>query len=101
MEQALSHVRLAPLDRADSLVDAAEILIHSQRNLQEALSLLRAYLNSSSKVEQAPAFKAHYLLGTADEKLGDKQSAAAEYRTALGLAKEFQPARRALERVNR
>lgn len=101
MEQALMHVRLAPLDRPDALVDAAEILLHSQRNTAEAVHLLQAYLNSSAKVEQAPAFKVHYLLGMADEKLGDRQGAAAEYRSALDLAREFQPAQQALQRVNR
>jgi tetratricopeptide (TPR) repeat protein len=101
MEQALTHVRPATLDRPDALVDAAEILIHSQRNLQEAVELLRAYLNSGRKVEQAPAFKVHYLLGTAAEKLGDKQGAATEYMSALALAKEFQPAQQALQRINR
>lgn len=101
MEQALTHVRPAPLDRPDALVDAAEILIHSQRNLPEAVELLRAYLNSSKKVEQAPAFKVHYLLGAASEKLGDKEAAAAEYRSALALAKEFQPAQQALQRITR
>jgi tetratricopeptide (TPR) repeat protein len=101
MEQALTHVRPAPLDRPDALVDAAEILIRSQRNLPEAVQLLRAYLKSSSQVEQAPAFKVHYLLGTAVEKLGDKDNAVAEYKTALALAKEFQPAQQALQRVNR
>jgi tetratricopeptide (TPR) repeat protein len=101
MEQALTHVRPAPLDRPDALVDAAEILIHSQRNLPEAVELLRAYLHSSKKVEQAPAFKVHYLLGAAAEKLGDKQSAAIEYKSALALAREFQPAQQALQRMNR
>lgn len=101
MQAALAHVRPAPLDRPDALVDAAEILLRSQRNLPEAVKLLRSYLNSNSKVEQAPAFKVHYLLGTASEKLGDKQSAAAEYRAALELAKEFQPAQQALQRVSR
>jgi tetratricopeptide (TPR) repeat protein len=101
MEQALMHVRGAHLDRSDALVDAAEILIHSQRNLPEAVLLLQAYLKSSAKVEQAPAFKAHYLLGTADEKLGDRASAAAEYRSALDLAHEFEPAQQALQRINR
>ncbi len=101
MEQALTHVRGAPADRPDALVDAAEILLRAQRNLPEAVQLLRAYLNSSAKVEQAPAFKVHYLLGTADEKLGDRQGAATEYRSALDLAHEFQPAQQALQRVNR
>lgn len=101
MERALDHVRSAPLDRPDALVDAAEILLHSQRNLPEAAELLRHYLRSNSKVEQAPAFKAHFLLGSAIEKLGDKEAAEAEYRTALDLAKEFQPAQQALQRVHR
>ena len=101
MEQALTRVRSAPLDRPDALVDAAEILIHSQRNLQEAVELLRAYLNSEKKVEQAPAFKVHYLLGAATEKLGDKQAASTEYKSALALAREFQPAQQALQRMNR
>jgi len=52
-------------------------------------------------VEQAPAFKAHFLLGNAVEKLGDKQAAVAEYRSALALAHDFRPAQEALQRVNR
>ncbi len=101
MENTLTHVRRAPLDQPDALVDAAEILLRAQRNVPEAVQLLRAYLNSSAQVEQAPAFKVHYLLGTADEKLGDRQGAAAEYRSALDLAHDFQPAQQALQHVNR
>jgi tetratricopeptide (TPR) repeat protein len=102
MVQALMHVRPAPLlDRPDALVDAADILIHSQRDLQEAAQLLRAYLNSSRQVEQAPAFKVHYLLGTAGEKMGDKHNAEAEYRAALNLAREYIPAQQGLQRLSR
>ena len=100
MEEALSHVRSAPLDRPEALVDAAEILIHTQRNLPEATQLLHAYLKSNAKVEQAPAFKVHFLLGTANEELGRKKDAASEYRTALSMAKEFRPAQQALQRVS-
>jgi len=101
MERALGHVRAARLDRADALVDAADTLLHTGRNLLEAAELLRTYLNSDAKVEQAPAFKAHFLLGNAVEKLGDKQAAVAEYRSALALAHDFRPAQEALQRVNR
>jgi len=101
MEQTLTRVRSAPLDRPDALVDAADVLIHTERNLPEAVQLLKAYLRSGTKVEQAPVFKVHYLLGAADEKLGDREGAAAEYRSALDLAHEFQPAQQALQRVNR
>ncbi|MBV9342749.1 MAG: tetratricopeptide repeat protein [Acidobacteria bacterium] len=99
MEQALAHLRTARLDRPEALVDAAEILIASERDLVEANRLLRAYLSSNFQVEQAPAFKVHYLLGKLIEKLGDKQNAAAEYRSALVLAREFQPAQEALRRL--
>ena len=101
MEQSLNHVRSAPLDRPDALVDAADIFIRTQRNLPESVELLRTYLNSTTKVEQAPAFRVHYLLGTAAEKLGDRQNAVAEYKSALELAREFSPAQQALQRVNR
>ena len=101
MEQALLHVRTAQLDRPDSLVDAAEILIHTQHNLQEAAQLLRAYLNSKDKVEQAPVFKVYYLLGIADEKLGETGDAANDYKLALAMAREFRPAQEALQRMSR
>ena len=64
-------------------------------------NILRRYLALNSKVEEAPAFKAHYLLGTALEKQGDKQGAAQEYRAALSLAKNFSRAQEALDRLNR
>ncbi len=100
MEEALAHVRSAPLDRPEALVDAAEVLIQTQRNLPEAAQLLHAYLKSNAKVEQAPAFKVHFLLGTANEELGRKKDAASEYRAALSMAKEFRPAQQALQRVS-
>jgi tetratricopeptide (TPR) repeat protein len=101
MEQALMRVRSAPLDRPDALVDAAEILIRTQKNLPEARELLRAYLASTSKVELAPAFKVHFLLGNAEERLGNTQKAATEYKLALSMAREFRPAQQALARVSR
>src|ERR1700737_2681700 len=55
----------------------------------------------NSKVEEAPAFKAHYLLGTALEQQGDMQAAAQEYRAALSLARDFSRAQEALDRLNR
>jgi tetratricopeptide (TPR) repeat protein len=100
MDDALRHVASAPLDQADALVDAAHLLLDTNRNLPEANQLLRRYV-SASMVEQAPAFKAHYLLGTVLEKQGDKPAAAREYRTALTLAKSFSAAQEALDRVNR
>jgi tetratricopeptide (TPR) repeat protein len=101
MEEALHHVIAAPVDRPEALFDAAEILVHTNRNLPDAAELLRRYLSSKTSVEQAPAFKAHYLLGTVLEKQGDKQAATQEFRASLDLARDFSPAREALDRINR
>jgi tetratricopeptide (TPR) repeat protein len=101
MQAALHSVLAASVDRLDALFDAAEILAHTNRNLPDAAELLRRYLSAKTSVEQAPAFKAHYLLGTVLEKQGDKQAATQEYRAALGLARDFSPAQEALDRINR
>jgi Tfp pilus assembly protein PilF len=101
MDDAIRHVASAPLDQADVLVDAAHLLLDTNRDLPEATKLLRRYVSSASTVEQAPVFKAHYLLGTVLEKQGDKQGAAQEYRTSLTLARSFSVAQEALNRVNR
>ncbi|MGA9040706.1 MAG: tetratricopeptide repeat protein [Terriglobales bacterium] len=101
MEDAVHHVASAPLDQPDALVDAAHLLLDTNRNLPEANQLLRRYVSSASTVEQAPVFKAHYLLGIVLEKQGDKEAAAVEFRAALTLARSFSAAQEALNRVNR
>ena len=99
MENAVRQVANSPLNRQDALVDAAETLIRAGRNFPLATQLLRRYL-ATGTVEEAPAFKAHYLLGTLLEKQGDKQAAAQEYRTSLALARNFGRAQEALNRVS-
>jgi len=101
MELAIQRATAAQVDPAGTLMDAAELLIRTKRNVPESVRLLRQYLSSRSTVEQAPAFKAHYLLGTVLEQQGNKQGAAQEYRAALALAKDFSPAHQALDRINR
>jgi tetratricopeptide (TPR) repeat protein len=101
MQEALHHVLAAPMDRPEALFDAAEILVHTNQNLPDAAAFLRRYLSSETSVEQAPAFKAHYLLGTVLEKQGNKPAARQEYRAALSLARDFSPAQDALHRINR
>jgi tetratricopeptide (TPR) repeat protein len=100
MQDALKRAATAPIDRADVLVDAASTLLRSNRDLPFAVQLVQRYL-ASPTVEQAPPFKAHYLLGNILEKQGDKQGAAKEYQMALAQAKDFGRAREALDRVNR
>jgi len=100
MEDAIKHASTAPMKQPVVLVDSAETLIRAGRNFPLAVQLLRRYLDSNT-VEEAPAFKAHYLLGSVLEKQGDKAAAAQEYRTALSLAKNYSLAQEALNRVGR
>ena len=101
MEDAIQHAVSAQVDRPEIIMESGEVLLRSGRNFPAAVQYLRRYLALNSKVEEAPAFKAHYLLGTALEKQGDKQGAAQEYRAALSLAKNFSRAQEALDRLNR
>ena len=101
MADAIQHASSAPVGQPEILMDAAQVVIRSGRDLPVAVQLLRRYLSSSSTVEEAPVFKAHYLLGTLLEQQGDKQGAAQEYRAALSLAKGFSLAQNALDRLNR
>lgn len=100
MQDALKKAASAPMDQPEVLVDAASTLLRANRDLPFATQLVRRYL-SSSTVEQAPPFKAHYLLGNILEKQGDRQGAAQEYQIALALARDFGRAREALNRVSR
>jgi len=101
MEGAIQQAVSAQMDRPEIIMESGEVLLRSGRNFPAAVQYLRRYLALTSKAEEAPAFKAHYLLGTALEKQGDKQAAAQEYRAALSLAKDFSSAQEALDRLNR
>ncbi|MGO9210110.1 MAG: tetratricopeptide repeat protein [Terriglobales bacterium] len=79
--------------------EAAMLLFQAGRNFPGAIALLQKYLANGPQPEAAPAYHAHYLLGQIFEKQGNRQAAAAEYRTAISLAREFDPARTALQRV--
>jgi len=82
------------------LMQAADILNRGKRDVTQAVELLQQYL-SKPAVEDAPAFKAHYLLGTIYEEQGNNAAAAQEYRSALALAKSYTLAQTALDRVTR
>jgi tetratricopeptide (TPR) repeat protein len=99
MNEAVRKLESSPLDRPDTLVDAASILLRAERDFPLAVSLLRRYL--ASPVEAAPAFKAHDLLGRILERQGDKRGAAEEFRAALGLAHTYARALEDLKRVER
>ena len=97
MQDALEHA-VSANNHNHVLMQAAEILTRTKRNPSQAIELLRQYL-SSSTVEDAPAFKAHYLLGTIYEQEGNRTTAAQEYREALALAKDYTLAQTALNRI--
>jgi len=98
MEQAIVKTSQAPMPKLEVLVDAAQALMDAGRAFPFATQLLERYIQSGP-VEQAPAFKAHYLLGILLEKQGDKAGAAREYRSSLALARNFGLAQQALNRI--
>ncbi len=100
MESALKKAVAASSEQPEVIVEAAETLIRSDRNLPLAESWLKQYL-AGSTVELAPAFKAQYWLGQAQEKLGDHAAAAQSYRASLALARRYSRAQEALTRVER
>jgi tetratricopeptide (TPR) repeat protein len=100
MEQALHTMESRPLDRPGALVDGAGLLLRTGRDYPMAIRLLRRYIDSSTSVEEAPVFKAHYMLGELLEKQGDRPAAAEEYRAALFMAHTFSRAQDALKRVS-
>jgi tetratricopeptide (TPR) repeat protein len=88
-------------DRAhdDALVDAASILTEAHRNPQLAEQLLREYLASPAKSENAPAFRVHVQLGKLLASDGDKAGARSEFDAALALASKYSEARKAIEKL--
>ena len=82
------HIR--PVDH----YDAAELLLNTNRNLPLAAQQMRSYIQGSHTEEEAPLFRAHFLLGEILLKSGDPTQAAAEYRAALALASSYRPAGR-------
>jgi tetratricopeptide (TPR) repeat protein len=98
MEQAFVKMNQAPMPHKEVLFEAANSLYRTDRSFTFAIELLKRYL-SDGPVEEAPAFKAHCLLGQLLEKQGDKTAAAAEYRAGVALARNYEPCRQGLKRV--
>lgn len=95
IERAMQSSRVQPVDR----YNAAAMLLRTNRDLAEASKLMRAYIQAEHTQEEAPLFRAHYLLGEILLKMGDNGQAAAEYREALALAGSYRPATEALRRM--
>jgi tetratricopeptide (TPR) repeat protein len=97
MEQALHTLESSPVERPESLMDGASLLLRTSRDSPMAVRLLRRYL--AAPVEEGPAFRAHDLLGQVLEKQGDRRAAAEEFRAALALSHTYARAREDLKRV--
>jgi tetratricopeptide (TPR) repeat protein len=83
--------------KGPALVDAASILTDAHRAPELAETLLRTYLSSSAKTDDAPAFKVHVQLGDLLAHQGDPAAAHREYAAALALASNYVPARKAMQ----
>jgi tetratricopeptide (TPR) repeat protein len=97
MLEALQSGVNADRRKGPALVDAASILTDAHRSPELAETLLRTYLSSSAKTDDAPAFKVHVQLGDLLAHNGDPAGAHREYATALALASNYAPARKAMQ----
>jgi tetratricopeptide (TPR) repeat protein len=100
MQQAITQAIAQANKNAEVYYNAASELFQSGRDLSSATQYVRHYLDSGAMVEDAPAFRAHYLLGQIYEKMGNKSDAVAEYKASLALASGFAPASKALARTH-
>jgi len=98
LQQALEEVEAAPVDRAESLMDGASLLLHAGRDFPLGVRLLHRYFTVGT-VEEGPASKAHAYLGELLEKQGDRRGAAEEYRAALALFRGYRRAEEGLKRL--
>lgn len=94
---ALQAAMEADRRRDAALVDAASILSAAHLSPQLAESLLREYLSSPAKSDDAPAFKVHLQLGDLLAQRGDLAGAHHEYAAALALAPNYAPAQKAMQ----
>lgn len=97
MLEALQAAIAADHRKGPALVDAASILTAAHHSPDLAETLLRTYLVSSAKTDDAPAFKVHLQLGKLIANRGDDAGAHQEYAAALALASNYAPARKAMQ----
>jgi len=99
MQKAMSQALAQPNKSAEVYYNAASELFQAGKDLASAVQHLKQYLSSGAMVEDAPAFRAHYLLGQIYEKMGNRSGAVTEYKASLALASGFAPAAKALARL--
>lgn len=99
MQNAVQSAVTQPNKPAESYFDAGKELYLGGRNRAGAVQYLQSYLSSGALVESAPAFRAHYIIGELNQKMGNNGAAASEYQASLALASGYEPAKKALSRV--
>ena len=98
MMDAVRKAAVAQHKSAAVLNDAAGMLFDAGQDFSLAAELAKKYLAAPDKDEEAPAFKTHLLLGRILEKQGNRDGAVKEYQAALAMAKDYEPAKKALGR---
>jgi tetratricopeptide (TPR) repeat protein len=99
MEKAIATAVATPGRNSCVLYDSAGVLNRAGRNLPGAVQYLRQYLDEGRFEEDAPAFRAHFLMGQILEKMQHQKDAATEYRAALAMASDFKRAQSALQKL--
>ncbi len=71
------------------LVDGAMLLSRNKQKPQLAIQLLKQYLASDNKAEEAPAFRVHAQLSGLFDQQGDQASATQHLEAAAALARDY------------
>jgi hypothetical protein len=79
------------------LVDISSLLTSMRRSPDVAIRLLREYLASPRKTDEAPAFRVHVQLGRLLAEHGDTTGAQREFAAAVALSSGYAPAKKALQ----
>jgi tetratricopeptide (TPR) repeat protein len=99
-EQAVTDLQaaLGARHRNDAyLVDVSSLLTSLHRSSDVAVRVLREYLASPAKTDEAPAFKVRVQLGQRLAEQGDAAGAHREYAAAVAMASGYAPAKKALQ----
>lgn len=99
LEAAIQQSAKLNTKNDSALVDSASLLLRVNRNLPLAATLLQRYINQGEKSEDAPLFRAQYILGQVLERMGDTSGAKKAYQTASASASDFAPANSALKKL--
>jgi tetratricopeptide (TPR) repeat protein len=100
MDSTLNTLESSTVDRHESLMDGASLLLQAGRDYPLGVRLLQRYF-SVGTVEEGPAFKAHDLFGRLLERQNDRHGAVEHFRAALALAHSYTRAQDDLKRVER